>query len=97
MGNLLAATRSMETGIKSSSEKPAAKKSVMDHRHDCAPESAIAVIDVGLTRGQGCPKSLKSSHHGDAKLDCRVTYQTGFAPLAFSKNKMRQLSHVFDG
>jgi hypothetical protein len=56
IGDLLAATRSMETGIRSSVENPAARNPSMDQRHDWAPESAMAVIVLGVTIGQLRPK-----------------------------------------
>ena len=52
IGDLFAATRSIETGIRSLGVNPAARKPVMDQRHDWAPVSAIAVMAVYVTVGQ---------------------------------------------
>ena len=46
IGDLFAATRSRETGIRSLVVNPAARKPVMDQRQDWAPVSAIAVMAV---------------------------------------------------
>ena len=52
IGDLFAATRSIETGIRSMSVNPAASKPVMDQRHDWAPVFAIAVMAICATVGQ---------------------------------------------
>ena len=42
MGERLAADKPTRTGSRSSRENPHAKKSVIDHKSDCAPVSAMA-------------------------------------------------------
>ena len=54
---LLAAVKSTDTGKRSAAENPAARNPDIDHRHDCAPVSAIAVMIDGLVVGHGRPKA----------------------------------------
>ena len=58
IGDLLAASKSIETGMRSDSVNPAAKQPSRDHKQDWAPVSAIAVILVGLISGRLKPNSL---------------------------------------
>ena len=60
--DLFVVTRSRETGIRSFGVNPAARKPVMDQRHDWAVESAIAVMAVCATMGQLRVKAYSPKH-----------------------------------
>lgn len=61
MGDLLAATRSTDIGIKSFTSNPAARNPSIDHKQDYAPESAKALIEVGGMTGHLRPNRRKSA------------------------------------
>ena len=55
---LLAAVKLTDTGKRSSGENPAARNPDIDHRHDCAPVSAMTVMIDGFVVGHGRPKAM---------------------------------------